>query len=1081
MDTLTKNQMSVLAQVPTPESSSSYQEIPQRQAQDAPRPQPIPPTQRLPSPPIRASSPPRNYGRPPQRAGSPPQRAVSGAREQPQPQKDNTARVAAPQPAWRGPPEVKPKATPTKPVVPAKSSSQPQTIIFDVSLPLENIQAAPDSSVSTPIALVKVEPTFLPGSTIGATTWIAYAMTKGRVRVISRASGDRTLLQLPNVFPSTTSVVDMAVFGNRLAGVTSDGGFVVWELPPVITDDVPGRLLLCVVPPPEAEALKSVRWHPKQPDTVAVASEARIYLININEAPRRFGADPVAQNDLASIGNIINLTKPLVAFAFDVPHFAIATISEDSTLELWQISNQLPFWSSRVDGEGVPSSIDFLDGGIVVGRKNGTIFQLLSVMSENILSTIKFVNGSARDDREMFGHVAYDSRIQTLWVANSRRESLIALKVCFEMATPSPGGADQVRGGYFEQVVEFVGPKPSIHFVILTDDLDPRAEEAHAACIAAKVNPGPLAMVAFSVHSSGVDQILIRKEWFENALDNSLAKFPTYNAPPIQPVMPAPRIAQVNFGSNPLPIPPTQAPVIASNPRVRSPPSEEVEVDNGRDEGRPSDVKAKSLKGKGVAAKDKDDNNSGKDKDKGKAADPAVVTESPLGSALLKEIRRVEESLHTRIGRLVGKELDKQQQRLEEARVADQTADFARQETILKLISTELTKNTTRVVEMAVKSEIQASVLPALETITKNEIKNALNGQISKGLTDSMKQTLPTEIERLLLRPDVSTHVARTFTSTVTPLIERHVKEGITKTLIPQYAAESSAMHQDLSREIRAEILNLKKEVITWQSEALRGQESVIRDMEQSIRALSEQIKFLSLNIPVPPVGPPVQGPPQHIHQHRGSPVHSSSPHGQIGGSHMRSANIPPPPNYSNPQTAFQQPQPINPPWFQQGLLQQSLPPPPPPPQPQQQQAPPPPSEDWDETYLGVLGTQDPRQLRDLLSRSNPEVIMPLNGNGPLSQAVVLTLVHRLAAAVGETSPVEESFKSSLWWLQRAATTLNTNDPLISPYTARVLPNVQAMLNTTKSRLGLLPGGPPLMEANRMIAEIQEIIGRKPL
>ena len=60
----------------------------------------------------------------------------------------------------------------------------------------------------------------------------------GRVRVISRSSGDRTLLQLPSLFPPQTSVTDMSVHGNRLAGVTSDGGFVVWELPEVITDDV---------------------------------------------------------------------------------------------------------------------------------------------------------------------------------------------------------------------------------------------------------------------------------------------------------------------------------------------------------------------------------------------------------------------------------------------------------------------------------------------------------------------------------------------------------------------------------------------------------------------------------------------------------------------------------------------------------------------------------------------------------------------------------------------------------------------------------------------------------------------------
>ena len=57
--------------------------------------------------------------------------------------------------------------------------------------------------------------------------------------MISRSSGDRTLLQLPQMFPPSVAVTDMSVHGNRLAGVTSDGGFVVWELPEVIRDDVP--------------------------------------------------------------------------------------------------------------------------------------------------------------------------------------------------------------------------------------------------------------------------------------------------------------------------------------------------------------------------------------------------------------------------------------------------------------------------------------------------------------------------------------------------------------------------------------------------------------------------------------------------------------------------------------------------------------------------------------------------------------------------------------------------------------------------------------------------------------------------
>ncbi|KAG6377202.1 hypothetical protein JVT61DRAFT_1255 [Boletus reticuloceps] len=92
---------------------------------------------------------------------------------------------------------------------------------------------------------------------------------------------------------------------------------------------------------------------------------------------------------------------------------------------------------------------------------------------------------------------------------------------------------------------------------------------------------------------------------------------------------------------------------------------------------------------------------------------------------------------------------------------------------------------------------------------------------------------------------------------------------------------------------------------------------------------------------------------------------------------------------------------------------------------------------------------------------------MPLNSPGPLSQAVILTLLHRLAGVVGETPPVDEGFKSALWWLQRAATVLNINEPLIFPYIARVVPN-----NTTKQQLAILPGGPHLMNSARTITDI---------
>jgi len=386
-----------------------------------------------------------------------------------------------------------------------------------------------------------------------------------------------------------------------------------------------------------------------------------------------------------------------------------------------------------------------VDHGVVIGRKHGTIFQLLPNKSNTVLSTIKFVHGFV-DDPDMFGHANYDSRIQTLWIANNRRDSMIAFKLGFEAS--SPGRGHDTRP-YFEQVLEFAGPKPTIHFVILTADADPRGEEAHAACVAAKVPPGELALVAFSVHSSGVDQVLVRKEWFDGALATSLAKFPSASHLPqaasepknqrLQPIL-APVVQPLTDPSNPPP-----------GPRIRTPPSAEEAEAEIREESRSGDNRGRS-RGKNVGWKEKETKEPAV-----KSAETLNGSEAQLSAAMSKEIKKMEETLYSRIGRLVGKELDKQRefhlplmfwvlirasidQRLEDARVNEQAADVARQEKLLKLVSNELTKNTTRVVEMAVKSEVQNSVLPSLENITKAEVRSNLNGQIAKGLGDSMNQ-----------------------------------------------------------------------------------------------------------------------------------------------------------------------------------------------------------------------------------------------------------------------------------------------------------------------------------------------------
>lgn len=946
---------------------------------------------------------------------------------------------------------------------------QMQSIVFDVAQPLEEIQASRDYVKSTAIALVKQEAVFLPGTTIGATHWVAYAMTRGRVRVISRSSGDRTLLQLPSLFSPNASVTDMAVCDNHLAGITSDGGFVLWEIPELFTDDVPGHLMICVPPAGEYEPLHSIKWHPKEHNKLAVASDSRIYLIDLTTT-HPFHNRPVQHSELHLLGQMFTIPSAVVAFDFDVLNFALATISEDSTLMTWNIHDKLPYTTHKIRGEDKPSSLTFVDSGIVVGRKNGTIFQLLSATSKSVLATIKFVNG-IHDDPDMFGHVSYDPRIQTLWVANCRRESMIAFKLNFDPAT---AGNDEGYRSYLDQVVEFVGPKPTIHFVILTADADPHGDEAHAACIAAKVPPGELALVAFSVHSVGVDQILIRKEWFDAALATTASKFP------YAPLEPAVQSVGADIKSSRLSQVATQPSVISLPLRGRTPPPDEIDNDYNRDDGRAGEYRNRNAKGKNVNWNQKEESV----RDKTAKSDATVLNESSLGQALTREIKKTEESLHNRISRLINKEMDKQHQRFEDARAHEQAEDFARQEKILKLISTELTRNTTRVVEMAVKNEVQSSVLPALENITKNEVKAVLNEQVGRGLADMVSQALPIEIEKLLLRSDFSSHFAHNISTTLTPLIERHVKEAIAKTFIPVYSQQSSAIHQELLREMRAELHSVKTELTSWHTELSRNHESSIRDLEHTVRTLSDQIKYLSMNTSA-----------SGIHLQQTQPSHNSPVPAvsQIQQPHLRQPALPTgvqsTSNYV-PTKFSQQPQQqpvIHSSWFPSGIAAPQASHPATIPQPPQAQAqpitqdrsPPIKHDQWDEIYLSVLQTQDASKLRDLLSHTNPELIMPLNGQCLVSQAVILTLIHRLSAMAGETSPSDEQFKIFLWWLQRSVALLRPEDKLICDFIPRVLPSVQQLLNTTKQRITILPGGATTVEQARTLNDIQETLRRK--
>lgn len=74
-----------------------------------------------------------------------------------------------------------------------------------------------------------------------------------------------------------------------------------------------GQVMLCVYPQSDSESLHAVKWHPQQPDLVAVASDTTVYLLNIADAARIFGGEPISQNELPRVGQMFSV--PSVRFS----------------------------------------------------------------------------------------------------------------------------------------------------------------------------------------------------------------------------------------------------------------------------------------------------------------------------------------------------------------------------------------------------------------------------------------------------------------------------------------------------------------------------------------------------------------------------------------------------------------------------------------------------------------------------------------------------------------------------------------------------------------------------------------------
>lgn len=152
----------------------------------------------------------------------------------------------------------------------------------------------------------------------------------------------------------------------------------------------------------------------------------------------------------------------------------------------------------------------------------------------------------------------------------------------------------------------------------------------------------------------------------------------------------------------------------------------------------------------------------------------------------------------------------------------------------LSTIASEVAKN----LSADVTSAVVPQVLASLQSVTQNEMR--------RGFSEAVQQHLPAELSKLIDRPDVHNNISRAVSAGVVPVAQRTAVEVVTQVLAPHFEQTMLGVAQRVEAMIGSGFTEVRKSIVAEQSTALKATEQSIAEMSSALTLLSKQVRDLS-------------------------------------------------------------------------------------------------------------------------------------------------------------------------------------------------------------------------------------------
>ncbi|MCJ1307291.1 hypothetical protein MMC25_000937 [Agyrium rufum] len=188
-----------------------------------------------------------------------------------------------------------------------------------------------------------------------------------------------------------------------------------------------------------------------------------------------------------------------------------------------------------------------------------------------------------------------------------------------------------------------------------------------------------------------------------------------------------------------------------------------------------------------------------------KSEDRAPILSSDL---IDKALGKVEATVSSTFSKVLGDELQTLHRKIQEDKRVQDAAGVAKQEAVLRLVSSTLTENIDKALARHINASIKDEVLPAINTAANSTIQQTVADNLSKTLdrtiSTSIKSTLPDAISRAVQNPEVLRIISEHIGSKVAVQVEKDFALTLHNSITPAFqnlaTTSAAAMASDIDR-----------------------------------------------------------------------------------------------------------------------------------------------------------------------------------------------------------------------------------------------------------------------------------------